>query len=113
MENSEVEKSKVFVISELAGYVSNSVVTRTIIKRNTGIITVIVLDTGQALQENTSAFDTFVHVIDGSVEIYVDDKLNFLVAGQCMIIPAHSRNIVSATVRCKMISTIIKSGYED
>lgn len=113
MDNREIEKSRVFDVDELAAYVSNSTVMRTIVKKNTGIISMNVLDSGQERPENRSPFDTFVHVIDGTAEIDIDDKLNILTAGQCLIIPAHSRCVIRATVRFKMISTIIKSGYED
>ena len=70
-------------------------------------------DSGEALTEKTSPFDTFIQVIDGKAEIIIDDKSNLLDTGQSIIIPAHARNTIKANERFKMISTIIKSGYED
>ncbi len=113
MDNSEVEKSKAFIIVEIIEYVPNSVVIKTIIKKTTGNVSAVSFDSGEALTEKTSPFDTFIQVIDGTAEILIDDKLNLLTIGQSIIIPAHSRNTIRANVRFKMISTIIKSGYED
>lgn len=61
----------------------------------------------------TSPFDTFIQVIDGKAEIIIDNKSNILETGQSIIVPAHSHNTIKANVRFKMISTIIKSGYEE
>jgi quercetin dioxygenase-like cupin family protein len=113
MDNSEVEKSKVFIIVEIIEYVSHSVVIKTIIKKTTGNVSAVSFDSGEALTEKTSPFDTFIQVIDGTAEIFIDNKLNVLTTGQSIIIPAHTRNTIRAAVRFKMISTIIKSGYEE
>ena len=113
MENSEVEKSKAFIIVEIIEYIPNSVVIKTIIKKTTGNVSAVSFDSGEALTEKTSTFDTFIQVIDGKAEIIIDDKSNLLDTGQSIIIPAHARNTIKANERFKMISTIIKSGYED
>jgi quercetin dioxygenase-like cupin family protein len=112
METPELEKSKALIIVEIIEYVHNSVVIRSIIKKTTGNISAVSFDTGEALGERTIAFDTFVQIIDGKAEIVIDGKSNFLETGESIIIPAHSPNIVRANERFKMISTIIKSGYE-
>ena len=113
MDTTEVEKSKVLELTELTGYVSGSTVTRMLVRKNTGIIRMDAVDADQVVQELTTPFDTFVYVIDGEAEITVDDKLVTLVAGQCILIPPHSRNTIRAKSRFKMISIVIKSGYED
>jgi quercetin dioxygenase-like cupin family protein len=108
----EVEKAKANIIVEIIEYVPNSVVTKSIIKKTTGNISVVSFDTGEALTKKIIPFDTFVQVIDGNAEIVIDGISNLLTTGQSIIIPAHSSNIVRANERFKMISTIIKSGYE-
>lgn len=113
MENSEFGKSKTFVIGDLLDYVPNSVVTKTIIRKTTGHVTVVSCDAGEILSEKVSPFDTFLHVLDGKAEVVIDDESNTVETGQSIIIPAHSRNTIKATVRFKMLSTIIKSGYEE
>ncbi len=113
MENNEVEKAKALIIVEIIEYVPNSVVIKTIIKKTTGNISVVSIDTGEVLAEKIIPFDRFVQIIDGKAEIVIDGISNFLDTGQSIIIPAHTSNIVKANERFKMISTIIKSGYED
>jgi quercetin dioxygenase-like cupin family protein len=113
MDPSEFKKSKVFNIIQIIEYVPNSVVIKTIIKKTTGNVSAVSFDSGEALTEKISPFDTFIQVIDGIAEIVIDDISNLLVSGQSIIIPAHTRNTIKANVRFKMISTIIKSGYED
>jgi quercetin dioxygenase-like cupin family protein len=109
----EHEKAKSFIIMEIIEYVPNSVVIKTIIKKTTGNVTVSSFDTGEALTEKTSPFDTFIQVIDGKAQIFIDGNSNLLNTGDSIIIPAHSRNIIKANERFKIISTIIKSGYDE
>ena len=112
MEYNDVEKSKAHIIVEIIEYVADSVVIKTILKKATGSITVISIDSGEALSEKIIPFDTFVQIIDGKAEIVINGISNFLNTGQSIIIPAHASNTVRANERFKMISTIIKSGYE-
>jgi quercetin dioxygenase-like cupin family protein len=112
MNNVDIEKSKAFIIVEIIEYVPNSVVTKTIIKKSTGNVSAEAYDTGEGLSEKISPFDTFAQIIDGTAEIVIAGKSHFLNTGQSIIIPAHTPNIIKANERFKMISTIIKSGYE-
>jgi len=113
MENVEVEKAKTFIIVEIIEYIPNAVVIKTIIKKTTGDVSAVSFDSGEALNEKISPFDNFIQVIDGTAEIIIDGASTILEVGQSIIIPAHTRNSIKANVRFKMISTIIKSGYED
>ncbi len=113
VENPELEKAKVFIIVEIIEYIPNSVVIKTIVKKTTGNVSAVSFDSGEALTEKTSRFDTFIQVIEGKAEVIIDDKSHLLETGESIIIPAHSRNTIKANVRFKMISTIIKSGYEE
>jgi quercetin dioxygenase-like cupin family protein len=109
----EVEKSKAFIIVEIIEYVPNSVVIKTIIKKTTGNVSAVSFDSGETLTEKISPFDTFLQIIDGNAEVLIDGKSTLLTIGQSIIIPAHARNTIKANERFKMISTIIKSGYEE
>ena len=113
MTTGEFEKSKVFIIVEIIEYIPNAVVIKTIIKKTTGNVSAVSFDTGEALTEKISPYDTFIQVIDGIAEVVINDKSNMLAVGESIIIPAHSRNTIKANERFKMLSTIIKSGYED
>lgn len=112
MNTAEIEKSKSHILIEIIEYVPNSVVSKTIIRKTTGNISVVAIDTGEALAEKISPFDSFIQIIEGMAEIVIDGKSNLLHTGQAIIIPAHSPNVVKANERFKMISTVIKSGYE-
>jgi len=113
VDHTEQEKSKAFIIVEVIEYVPNSVVIKTIIKKITGNVTVSSFDSGEAMTERYSPFDTFVQIIDGKAQVVIDDESVQLNTGQSIIIPAHSRNSFKANVRFKMIATVIKSGYEE
>jgi quercetin dioxygenase-like cupin family protein len=111
-DSKELEKSKAHITVEIIEYIPNSVVIKTILKKSTGNISVMSFDTGEGLQEKTTAFDTFVQIIEGKAEIVISNKSNFLETGQSIVIPAHAANYVKPNGRFKMIQTIIKSGYE-
>src|SRR5687768_11347213 len=108
----ELEKSKSYIIVEIIEYIPNSVVSKTIIKKSTGNISVMSFDSGEGLTEKTSPFDTFAQIIEGKAEIVIDKISNMLESGQGIVIPAHSPNFIRPNGRFKMILTIIKSGYE-
>jgi len=108
----EIATSKALIIVEIIEYIPNSIVSRTILKKSTGNVSLMSLDTGEALTEKISPFDTFIQIIDGRAEITIDGKNHVLETGQGIIIPAHKSQIVSANERFKMISTVIKSGYD-
>jgi len=113
MENLELEKSKAHVIVEIIEYIPNAVLSKTIIKKATGNITISSFDAGEELAEKTSPFDNFIQIIDGVAEITINKKNYNLKLGEGIIIPAHARHFFNANEQFKMISTIIKSGYED
>ncbi|SKC63093.1 cupin domain-containing protein [Ohtaekwangia koreensis] len=113
MENLEFEKGKQFIIVEITEYIPNSVVIKTIIKKTTGNVTVVSFDSGEMLTDKISPFDTFIQVIDGKAEVIINEQSTILEVGQAIIIPAHARNSIKANIRFKMISTIIKSGYDE
>ena len=107
-----IDKSVAQIIVELIEYIPNSVLSKTIMKKTTGNVSVVSFDTGEALTEKISPFDTFIQIIEGRAEIIIDKKSNCLECGQGIIIPAHSSHVVKANERFKMTQTVIKSGYE-
>jgi quercetin dioxygenase-like cupin family protein len=109
----ELEKSTVHIIVEILEYLPNSIVSKTIIKKTTGNVTVSSFDAGEELAEKTSPFDTYIQIIEGVAELTIKNKAYKLRLGEGIIIPAHATHCFSATEQFKMISTIIKSGYED
>jgi quercetin dioxygenase-like cupin family protein len=108
MDNNEIEKSKAVILADIIEYVPNSVIIRSILQKTTGTVSIISCDIGEALTEQTIPFDNYIQIIDGKAEIVMDGISNLLETGQSIIIPAHTSNIVKATERFKMISTIMK-----
>jgi quercetin dioxygenase-like cupin family protein len=109
----EIEKSRVHIIVEIIEYIPNAVVSKTIIKKTTGNVTVTSFDSGEELAEKTSPFDTFIQIIDGVAEVVISKKNYLLRTGDGIVIPAHAPHCFNANVQFKMISTVIKSGYEE
>ncbi|HMT28421.1 MAG TPA: cupin domain-containing protein [Bacteroidia bacterium] len=112
-ESQEIEKTKTHIIVEIIEYVPNSVVSKTIIRKTTGNITISSFDTGEELAEKTSPFDNYIQIIDGAAELEINDKKYSLKLGEGIVIPAHARHCFNANEQFKMISTVIKAGYED
>ena len=112
MDNNEIEKSKILITVEIIEYIANSVVIKTIMKKSTGNISVMSVDSGEGLTEKTTPFDTFVQIRDGQAEIVISGKSHILSTGESIVIPAHASNLIKPNARFKMIQTIIKSGYE-
>ena len=113
MENVELENSKAFRVVDILEYIPQSVVIKSILRKITGNISAVSFDSGEELVGKISPFDNLIQIIDGKSEIIIDDKSNLLASGESIIIPAHTKNTIKANVRFKMISTIIKSGYEE
>lgn len=109
----ELEKSKAHIIVEIIEYLPNAVVSKTIVRKITGNITASSFDAGEELAEKISPFDNYVQIIDGKANVTINSKVFRLAKGEGIIIPAHSPHIFHANEQFKMISTVIKSGYED
>lgn len=90
-------------------YQDDSVVSREIIKKETGTVTIFAFDKGQGLSEHTAPFDALVNVLDGKAEIIISGKSYHLHAGNVIIMPAHQPHALKATERFKMMLVMIKS----
>ena len=109
----ELEKGKTHIVVAIIQYLPNAVVSKTIIKKITGNITATSFDAGEELEEKLSPFDNYIQIIDGTANLTINNKDFKLTKGEGIIIPAHDRHQFSAKEQFKMISTVIKSGYED
>jgi quercetin dioxygenase-like cupin family protein len=108
----ELGKAVSMITVEIIEYVENAVVIKTILKKSSGNVSVMSVDTGEGLAERTTPFDTFVQVIDGKVELIISSEPHLLKTGASIIIPAQAAYYVKPDGRFKMILTIIKSAYE-
>ncbi|MCC5938009.1 MAG: cupin domain-containing protein [Lunatimonas sp.] len=108
-----MEKSKVMVMVDMLEYIPDTIESMAIIRKATGEVTASSFDTGKSWLEQRSAFDVFVQVIDGEAVILINNVAKVLLAGESIIIPAHASCSFKAKERFKMISTVIKSGYDE
>lgn len=101
--------SEILSVSSLVDYQAGSIVSRVIVKAETGNVTLFAFDAGQELSEHTAPFDALVHVVDGEAGIRISGKLFALKAGEAIIMPANEPHAVLATSRFKMILTMIRA----
>jgi quercetin dioxygenase-like cupin family protein len=92
-------------------YQTGAVVSRVIIKKNTGTITLFAFDEGQELSEHTTPFEALAHVLDGEAEITIAGVPHALHAGDLIVMPAHQPHAVKAVKRFKMMLTMIKEQH--
>ncbi len=93
---------------ELVNYQIGSIVSRTIVNRKSGTITLFAFDQGQSLSEHTTPFDAVAHVLEGEAEITISGQAFHLSAGEMILMPANQPHAVNAIQRFKMLLTMIK-----
>ncbi len=96
-------------LKDLVDYQEGSVVSRTIIDKETGTITLFSFDEGQGLSEHTAPFDALVYLLDGEAEVTISSKANRLTEGKMIIMPANKPHALQATKRFKMMLVMIRS----
>ncbi len=94
---------------DMVNYQKGAVVSKTIIEKNTGTVTLFAFDLGQGLSEHTAPFDALVQVLDGEVEIRISGKPFHLKQGEIIIIPAHEPHALKAVSDFKMLLTMIRT----
>lgn len=108
MENGKIETGTAFVFPDSISYQTDGIVSKRIIQKEKGNITLFAFDKGQKLSEHTAPFDALVQVMAGSAEIVIGGNPNQLVAGQCIIMPANIPHAVNANERFIMLLTMIR-----
>jgi quercetin dioxygenase-like cupin family protein len=109
METNEFEKGKVFNLNDSVEYASGGILSKTILKKESGNISLFSFASGEALSEHTAPFDAIIEVVDGKGEISIGGTLYILKAGEAIILPANVPHAVKAIEKFKMILTMIKS----
>lgn len=108
----EQEVSKISGSTQMAGLVDyqvDAIVSRTLIDKNAGTITVFAFAEGQKLSEHTAPFDAMVHIMDGNCEVTISGKAHQLKAGDMIIMPANKPHGIKATKNFKMLLIMIRS----
>ncbi len=95
--------------TELVDYRESSVVSRTLLDKNTGTVTLFAFDKGQGLSEHTAPFDALVYLLEGEAEITIAGRILSLKQGEMVIMPANQPHALRASEKFKMILTMIRS----
>lgn len=96
------------ILNNLVDYQDGSIVSKEIIKKEKGTVSLFAFDKGQGLSEHTAPFDALVYILDGQVEISIAAKRHYLKAGQTIIMPANKPHALKAAERFKMLLVMIK-----
>ncbi len=96
-------------LTDLVDYQVDSVVSRTIIDKKTGTLTLFAFGKGQGLSEHTAPFDALVYLLDGEAEITISGKTLYLKEGEMVIMPANEPHALKAIKNFKMILVMIRS----
>jgi len=102
-------KGKALKVEDLIDYQEGSVVSREIVRKDTGTVTIFAFDKGEGLSEHTAPFDAMVQVIDGKAEIIISGQKNVVKAGEMIIMPANDPHALNALERFKMVLTMVRS----
>ncbi len=96
-------------LNELLKYQSGAVVSKVLLKKSSGNITLFAFDKGEGLSEHTAPFDAFVHITDGEADITISGKQHILRGGEAIVMPAGQPHSLKAVAAFKMILVMIKS----
>ena len=105
----EIPVSQAVKLNDLVEYQENSIVSRTLVNKNTGTLTIFAFDEGQGLSEHTAPFDALAYLLDGEAEIVISGKPLTLRNGEMVLMPANKPHAVQAIQKFKMLLTMIKS----
>lgn len=100
---------KVFDVEKMLDYQEGSVVSRTIMNKDVGTVTLFSFDTGEGLSEHTAPFDALVYIVDGEAEIIISKQSHIVKKGQMIIMPAHEPHALKALKKFKMMLVMIKA----
>jgi len=104
MVHSEVQK-----LSEMVNYQDGTIVSKTLINKDKGTVTLFAFDKDQSLSEHTAPFDALLQVIDGEVEVVISGKKHRLTTGEMILMPANVPHAVKAIEKFKMMLIMIKT----
>ena len=95
--------------ADLISYQKGAIVSREIIRRDSGTVTLFAFDKGQGLSEHTAPFDALVHIMDGEAEINISGNTQHVKKDDLIILPAGKPHALQAKKRFKMLLTMIRS----
>ena len=109
MKEKDKLKAQPLKLADLINYQEGSVVSREIISKKTGTVTLFAFDQGQGLSEHTAPFDALVYCVDGETEVTISGNPIRLKEGEMVIMPAHEPHALKAIQRFKMLLIMIRA----
>jgi quercetin dioxygenase-like cupin family protein len=100
---------KVFDLEKMLDYQEGSVVSRTVMNKDVGTVTLFSFDKDEGLSEHTAPFDALVHILDGEAEITISKQPHIVKKGQMIIMPANEPHALKALKKFKMMLVMIKA----
>jgi len=100
---------RVLTMTELVSYQEGAVISRTLIDKKIGTLTLFAFGEGEGLSEHTVPYDAFIHILDGEAEVTIAGTVHQLTAGQMIIMPADRPHLIKAVKRFKMLLVMIRS----
>lgn len=101
-------RGSVIRLGELVDIQPGAVVSREVMRKQSGTVTVFSFDRGQGLSEHTAPFDALVEVLEGSLDITISGRLHHLESGDSIIMPADMPHALSATMPTRMLLTLLR-----
>jgi quercetin dioxygenase-like cupin family protein len=101
-------KGMPFNLEKHVNYADGSVVSKTLLKKDVGNITLFAFDSGQGLSEHTAPFDAVVYILDGRARITIGEKTRKVNSGEMLIMPANVPHSLSAEEKFKMLLVMIR-----
>jgi len=108
-ENTGAQKGVPFQLADHVDYADGSIVSKILLKKDIGNITLFSFDSGQGLSEHTAPFDAVVQILDGQADITIGGETHQVKTGEMLIMPAHVPHALHAAVRFKMLLVMIRS----
>lgn len=105
----EILSAQALKLADLIEYQTGSIVSRTLIDKKAGTVTLFAFDEGQGLSEHTAPFDALVNILDGEAIVIISSKPLTVKQGEMVIMPASKPHALRASVRFKMMLTMIRS----
>ena len=112
MSNEEIEAALPFNNASLVNYSDNSIVVRTIMSKPTGYISVAAFAIGESMEGKISPFNTILQIIEGEAEVIIGGESYIVCESHSIMVPANLRSTLIAKTEFKVMTTVIKSGYE-
>ncbi len=102
-------KARVFKLIGTVSYQNGSIVSREVVNKKTGTVTVFAFDKGEGLSEHTAPFDALVYILDGEAKIFISGKPFLVKKNEMIIMPANKPHALKAVKKFKMLLILIRS----